>query len=96
MDTLSDYIWRTIDQIFSIDSSCARLTSGYWDPEVEIWRRIQSRRKPSAGDSIIEIDMDTLSDYIWRKIDQIFSIASSCARLASSYWDPEVEIWRRM
>ena len=40
MDTLSDYIWRTSDQILSTDSSCARLASSYWDPEVEIWHRI--------------------------------------------------------
>ena len=38
MDTLSDYIWRTSDQMFSIDSSCARLASSYWDAEVETWR----------------------------------------------------------
>ena len=31
-------IWRTSDQIFPIDSSCARLASSYWEPEVEIWR----------------------------------------------------------
>jgi len=36
MDTLGDIICRTSDQIFSIDSSCARLASSYWDPEVEI------------------------------------------------------------
>jgi len=51
---------------------------------------------PSAGHLIIWIEMDTFSDIIWRTSDQIFSIDSSCARLASSYWDPEVEIWRRI
>ena len=106
MDTLSDYIWRTSywDQIFSIYSSCARLASSYWDPEVEIWRRIwrrifsprecpwpeiqyiESPAKSIHLNSIIWIETDTLSDYIWRTSDQIFSIDSSCARLASSYW----------
>ena len=44
----------------------------------------------------LNIDMDTLSNIICRTSDQIFSIDSSCARLASSYWEAEVEIWRRI
>jgi len=45
MDTLTDIICRTSDQIFSIDSSCARLASRYWEPE----RRVTGNRKWKYG-----------------------------------------------
>ena len=49
---------------------------------------------PITNSDVID---DVIDDVMWaRNRLYILLIDSSCARLAWSYWGPEVEIWRRI